>query len=141
MLQQSEVVYKDGPGLSVADNGDADNGDAAASASASALATSGTAVGEPWWEWVERHVEYRQSVMHEVVGQVLGEFQAQAREHCEREVGHVKRELELTRRELGILREEVELERGLRDLRAEVDEARKEVPKVPAIAAQLATEL
>jgi chromosome segregation ATPase len=107
------------------------------SASASAFATSKTAAGDPWTRWVERHCEYRESVMLDAIGTTLGEFRAQARGHCEREVGALKRELELLRREFTVLREQVGLERELRDLRAEVEEARAEVPKLPAIAERL----
>jgi chromosome segregation ATPase len=71
--------------------------------------------------------------MREAVGEVLGTFQADTHD----EVDAVKRELELTRRELKALREEVALERSLRDLRSEVEEARKQVPSFPAIAERL----
>jgi chromosome segregation ATPase len=90
-----------------------------------------------WCEWVDARMDNRFDTYSEAVGKVLGEFRAQAREHCNREIEIVKRELELTRRELNILREEVGLERGLRDLRSEVAKARKQVPKVPSIAARL----
>jgi chromosome segregation ATPase len=99
---------------------------------------------QSWWQWVDARMDYRLDAMGKevtkAVGQALGEFRAQAREHCEREVGIVKRELELTRRELTVLREEVGVERGLHDLRAEVAEAREQVPKLPAIVADLEAE-
>jgi predicted RNase H-like nuclease (RuvC/YqgF family) len=45
--------------------------------------------------------------------------------------------LELLRRELATVRDEVAVERGLRDLRSEIEDARAQVPKLPAIAARL----
>jgi hypothetical protein len=117
-----------------------DDDDAVLSASASAYATSKTAAGEPWRTWVEKYCEYRHSVMRDAIGQVLGEFRAQAREHCEREVGIVKRELELTRREFAVLQKEVEVERGLRKLQDDVADAQKQVPTVPAIVARFDAE-
>jgi hypothetical protein len=90
-----------------------------------------------WWQWVERHCDYRMDVMSEAVAQALGWTRAEMREHTEREVGTLKRELELMRRELAALREQLGLERGLRDLRGEVEEARKQTPKFPAIASRL----
>jgi hypothetical protein len=63
-----------------------------------------------------------------------------AREQLERDDASMRRELELSKRELTVLREEVALERGLRDLRAEVEEARKAAPKFPAIARDLEAE-
>ena len=55
-------------------------------------------------------LEYARSVMSDALGEVLGEFRVQAREHCEREVGIVERELELTRREFAVLQKEVGVE-------------------------------
>jgi hypothetical protein len=92
-----------------------DDDDAVLSASASAYATSKTAAGEPWRTWVEKYCEYRHSVMRDAIGQVLGEFRAQAREHCEREV-------------------------GLRKLQDDVADAQKQVPTVPAIVARFDAE-
>jgi hypothetical protein len=94
-----------------------DDDDADLSAAASAYATSKTTAADPWWRWVERYCEYRASHLTEVLGQCFGEFRAQAREHCEREVGIVKRELEQQRRELTVwLREQVlECGRALRE--------------------------
>ena len=117
-----------------------DDGLDALSANASAYASSQTLTTDPWWKWVEQHCDYRINVTEEAIGQVIGEFQVEASAHCEREVGIVKRELELMRRELSALREQVALERRLRDLRAEVEEACREVPKMPAIAARLEAE-
>jgi hypothetical protein len=94
----------------------------------------------PWTDWVDARLDYERSVMTEALGGVLGEFRAQAREHCEREVGIVARELELTRREFAVLQKEVGVERGLRKLQDDVAEARKLVPEVPAIAARLDAE-
>ena len=94
----------------------------------------------PWRTWVEKYYEYRHSVMRDAIGQLLGEFRAQAREHCEREVGIVKRELELTRREFAVLQKEVEVERGLRKLQDDVADAQKQVPTVPAIVARFDAE-
>ena len=70
----------------------------------------------PWTDWVNAFFYYERSVMTEALGEVLGEFRAQARERCEREVGIVARELELTRREFAVLQKEVGVERGLRKL-------------------------
>jgi hypothetical protein len=82
-----------------------------------------------WWQWVDKRIDYRLEAFarttETAVGQVVGEIRAQAREHCEREVGIVKRELELTRRELTVLRHEVGVERGLRELRRQVVAAQK----------------
>jgi chromosome segregation ATPase len=50
-------------------------------------------------------------------------------------VGIVKRELKLLRHEFICLREDVALARALHDLHSEVVEARKQVPKLPAIVA------
>jgi hypothetical protein len=94
----------------------------------------------PWADWVDARLDYERSVMTEALGGVLGEFRAQAREHCEREVGIVARELKLTRREFAVLQKEVGVERGLRKLQDDVAEARKLVPEVPAIAARLDAE-
>jgi hypothetical protein len=140
------LVYKDRDNARVTDNGDsAKSGTvhktrvvetvAGDEAEASAYATSltPTEVPYPWWKWVEHYCEFRRRAMCDAVGQCLGEFRAQAREHCAREVGVVKRELELTRRELTVLREEVRVERGLRELRRQVVTAQKAVPKLPAI--------
>jgi hypothetical protein len=94
----------------------------------------------PWTDWVDARLDYERSVMTDALGEVLGEFRAQAREHCEREVGIVARELDLTRREFAVLQKEVGVERGLRQLQDDVAEAQKQVPKVPAIAARLDAE-
>jgi hypothetical protein len=104
-----------------------------------ASATSGSEMA--WWQWVDKRIDYRLEAFarttETAVGQVVGEIRAQAREHCEREVGIVKRELELTRRELTVLRHEVGVERGLRELRRQVVAAQKAVPKLPEIEARL----
>jgi hypothetical protein len=117
-----------------------DDDDAVLSAAAAAYATSNTAPGETWRTWVEKYCEYRHSVVRDALGQVLGEFRAQAREYCEHEIGIVKRELELTRREFAVLQKEAGVERALRNHQDEVAEARRLVPEVPAIAARLDAE-
>lgn len=88
---QPELIYK----TRVADNDDSpgsgtarktrvetrvadDDRDVELSAAASAFAKSKTATSDPWWKWVEKHCEYRQSVTTDAVGQVLGEFRAKA---------------------------------------------------------------
>jgi hypothetical protein len=63
-----------------------------------------------------------------------------AREQLERDDASMRRELELSKRELTVLREEVALERGLRDLRSEVEETRRQLPKLPAIVSRLEAE-
>jgi chromosome segregation ATPase len=134
-----------------------------------------------WWEWVDDRIDYRLAAATEATGQVLGQFRAQAREHCDRAVDTAKheltvllreqitecaralrqetreetkaareqlerddastrRELELSKRELAVLQKEIGFERELRDLHSEVEEARKQVPKVPAIASRLEAE-
>lgn len=94
----------------------------------------------PWWQWVQRHCDYRMDIVNESVAQVIAWTKDEMSEECEREVGIVKRELELMRREVSALREQVGLERGLRALRDEVAEARAEVPKLPAVTARLEAE-
>src|SRR2546429_3941444 len=89
-----EVAHETHAATRVADDDD----DTDLSASASAYATSKGAADDPWWKWVVRHCDYRQSVMNEAIGGALSEIRAQAREHCEREVGIVKRDLEQLRR-------------------------------------------
>jgi chromosome segregation ATPase len=49
-------------------------------------------------------------------------------------------ERELLRRELSALREQIALEHGLRDLRNDVTEAKKQIPKLPVIVSQLQAE-
>ena len=95
---------------------------------------------QPWWQWVERHCDYRAEFTHQVIAQVIGEFQAEVREHRERDAGIVERELQLMRRELAVLREQIGLARALGDLRTEVEQARNEVPKMPAVAKRLEAE-
>jgi predicted nucleic acid-binding Zn-ribbon protein len=46
----------------------------------------------------------------------------------------------LLRRELTVLRQEVGVERGLKDLRREVAKAQRQIPELPAIAAQFDAE-
>ena len=107
---------------------------------AAPVATASAAYEGPWWKWVEEHVDHRNDFVFEVVGEALGHSMRDLREPLEREDNAIRRELELVRRELAALREEVGLERGLRDLRDEVETARKQVPKVPAIAERLRAE-
>ena len=102
-------------------------------------AASGTE-DAPWWQWVERHCDYRAEFTHQVIAQVISELQVEVREHRERDAGIVERELQLMRRELAVLREQVGLARALGDLRAEVEQARAEVPKMPAVAKRLEAE-
>jgi hypothetical protein len=128
-----QLVYKTHDDARVAD----DNDDRATAAAASAFATAETAARDPGWRWVERHVEYRASVFMEATGEALGEIRAQAREHCENEVSALKHELKLLKREFRVLQSEVGVERGLRNLHDEVAQTRKQVPKVPALVAEL----
>jgi chromosome segregation ATPase len=80
---------------------------------------------------VQKYSEYEHSHMIKVLGQVVAEIRAQAREHCNREVGAVKRELEQQRRELTVsLREQV-LECG-RTLREEAKAAREHLEQADA---------
>jgi outer membrane murein-binding lipoprotein Lpp len=87
----------------------------------------------PWWEWVERCVDGRLTATVEGIGQAAGELHDEAL----RSIATLKRELDQLRQEVTALREQVGLERGLRDLREQVDQARSEVPKVPALVAGL----
>jgi hypothetical protein len=135
----SSVARKTRVETRVADD-DHDAYDADSAAAASAFATSETATTDPWWKWVERHCEYRIKVLCDAVGEVLGEFRAQAREHCNREIEVLKRELELTRRELTVLRQEVGVERGLDELRSKVTKMHDELPKLPTIVVHLEKE-
>ena len=92
---------------------------------------------QAWWEWVTEHVGHRLRAYSEGLSEEIGEAMA---EYVGQRVGPLERELELLRREFTVLRQEVGVERGLRDLRAEVAAARKEVPKLPAIASRLEAE-
>jgi hypothetical protein len=60
-----------------------------------------------------------------------------AREQLERDDASTRRELELCKRELALLQKEIGLERELRALHEDVAAAKAEIPKLPAIAAQL----
>jgi hypothetical protein len=54
----------------------------------------------PWWEWVQKHCDFRARAMHEAVGECLAHFQKEARDHCDRECTLMNRELAITRKEL-----------------------------------------
>jgi chromosome segregation ATPase len=84
----------------------------------------------PWWQWVDKRIDYRLEAFTEAVGEAMAQFVG-------RKVGPIERELNLLRREFTVLREEVGLERGLKALREEVATARAEIPKLPAIEARL----
>jgi hypothetical protein len=90
-----------------------------------------------WWQWTQRHVEARLAEFGEELATQMGEAMA---EWVGRKVDPIKRDLELTRRELTVLRHEVGVERGLKDLRREVAKAQRQIPQVPAIAAQFDAE-
>jgi hypothetical protein len=80
----------------------------------------------PWQEWVS-----------DFVYACLAEFAEDTGKQTIQWLEKIWRELELLQREFTILQNEVGLERGLRDLRSEVEQARSEVPKLPAIAQRL----
>jgi hypothetical protein len=105
-----------------------------------AAATRVSATEQPWWERVQEYVDYRVDVLRDAVGEALGTVTNKLCEQLEREDAVLKRENKLLRREFAVLREEVRVERGLRDLHEEVAEARKQMPKVPAIAERLRAE-
>ena len=54
----------------------------------------------PWWEWVQKHCDFRARAMQEAVGECLAHFQKEARDHCDRECTLMNRELAITRKEL-----------------------------------------
>jgi chromosome segregation ATPase len=123
----------------------------------------------PWWEWVQKHCDFRARAMQEAVGECLAHFQKEARDHCDREctlmnrelaitrkelesagdaralahdamareLAATKRELELLKQEFVILREQVGLAEGLRSLRTEVEDARAQMPQIPATVTRL----
>jgi chromosome segregation ATPase len=116
----------------------------------------------PWWEWVQKHCDFRARAMQEAVGECLAHFQKEARDHCDREctlmnrelaitrkegdaradamareLAATKRELELLKQEFVILREQVGLAEGLRSLRTEVEDARAQMPQIPATITRL----
>jgi hypothetical protein len=91
--RQPEIIYKtrhDAPA------GDADDGADLAAAAASAYASGQTGADEPWWRWVEKHLEYSQRVLTDVMGEVVARLRSETHD----EVETLKRELEVTRREL-----------------------------------------
>jgi chromosome segregation ATPase len=100
--------------------------------------------------------------MQEAVGECLAHFQKEARDHCDREctlmnrelamtrkegdaradamareLAATKRELELLKQQFVILREQVGLADGLRSLRTEVEDARAQMPQIPATVTRL----
>jgi chromosome segregation ATPase len=123
----------------------------------------------PWWEWVQKHCDFRDRAMQEALGECLAHFQKEARDHCDREctlmnrelaitrkelksagearalahdamareLAATKRELELFKQEFVILREQVGLAEGLRSLRTEVEDARAQMPQIPATVTRL----
>jgi chromosome segregation ATPase len=66
----------------------------------------------------------------EAVGEAIGEY-------CGQKLAAMKGQVELLEREIAQLREQIAVERGLKALREQVDQARAEVPKVPALVEQL----
>jgi hypothetical protein len=90
--------------------------------------------GEEWNQWVSAHIrhalEQHDSDLHEAIGEAfLAERQRERRER-EQELASLRREL----------CEEIGLERGFRSPREEVEQARKEVPKLPATVSRLEAE-
>jgi chromosome segregation ATPase len=79
-----------------------------------------------WAEWVDQRIAACLEPLYESVGTAMGEYVGQ-------QVAALKRQIELLEREIVQLREQFAIERGLRDLRSEVEAARAEVPKLPAI--------
>src|SRR5437016_5400864 len=63
-------------------------------------AAAAEAANLPWWEWVQKHCDFRDRVMQEAVGECLAHFQKEARDHCDRECTLMNRELAITRKEL-----------------------------------------
>ena len=90
-----------------------------------------TAPGEQvsWWEWVQRHVDYRLEALEEAIGQALG-----------MKAGELRRaltaEIDLLKRQVAQLRAEFDADRNLRALQAEIQAARADVPKFPDLAAK-----
>jgi hypothetical protein len=74
LITSAEPEVTKGDAADDAVSGDDDLSDLPAQASA--YATANTPATAPWWQWVERHCEYRIHIMREAVGEVLGTFQA-----------------------------------------------------------------
>jgi hypothetical protein len=147
-MSGSAIVYKtrvakddDGPGSRTAHEVRANDDSASVERTpCSRNVTAKDASKMPWTDWVDAYVEDRLDAYSRDVGQVIGTKARETREPLEEENRVLKREFELLRREFTILKHEVGLERGLRELRDEVAEARKQVPKFPAIASRLEAE-
>jgi chromosome segregation ATPase len=77
---------------------------------------------EPWWEWTERHVDFRLDAFSEAVGQVLGAKTSEVYETLGHEIELVKRESQQIRHELNA---RVELEREREALRAKSADAER----------------
>jgi hypothetical protein len=92
---------------------------------------------QPWWEWVQEHVDYRFNVLSEACGTALGEMTRDLWDQAKKADASLKADVKLLRREIALLREEVKAERGLHELNRQVAEARAEMPKLPAIEARL----
>jgi predicted nuclease with TOPRIM domain len=84
----------------------------------------------PWQQWVDDHVDARLNEFGEAIIEAVFS-------HYGPKTEKLKRENELLQREVTQLRETVALERGLKDLREQVEAAKNEVPKLPAIAQKL----
>jgi hypothetical protein len=86
-----------------------------------------------WWEWTDQRINSHLKAFAEEAAEGMAEFIGRKLDPIKREL----RELELLRREFTILQHEVGVERGLRDLCAEVAEARKQIPQYDAEQKQL----
>jgi chromosome segregation ATPase len=118
---QTEIIHKRRDDAAVS----------SAPASASSEASAGSELS--WWQWVYARIAEALEAHGEMIGTAMGEYVA-----CE--IAPLKRENELLRREVTQLREQVGLERELRALRTDVEEARGQVPQLPAIVGQFKTE-
>jgi hypothetical protein len=81
---------------------------------------------------VEAECEMTDSLREVLVGIVV-ELRQERRAEIQEKVDPLERELKLLRHEFIVLREDFALAKSLHDLRSEVAEARKSVPKLPAI--------
>jgi hypothetical protein len=84
----------------------------------------------------EAKCEMTNSLREFLVGIVV-ELRRERRAEIQKAVDPLERELKLLRHEFVILRQDVALAKSLHDLHDEVAEARKQVPKLPAIVADL----
>jgi chromosome segregation ATPase len=107
-------------------NGSGDN----APTERSAGATAAGSAQQSWQEWVDDHIEARLSEFGEAIMEAVFS-------HLGPKTKELKRENELLQREVIQLRETVALERSLKDLREQVEAAKNDVPKLPAIARRL----